>query len=327
MAVFPITRLRRLRENPKVRQLVRETRVSVEDLVMPIFIFPGKKQKRSIKSMPGIFQLSPDLALKECENLLKIGISAVLLFGIPASKDPNATSGYAEDGVIQQTLQLIKKKLPEMLLICDVCLCDYTDHGHCGIVREEAGKKFIDNDPSLEVLSHIAGSMARAGADVIAPSDMMDGRVQVIRDELDAAGFKHLPILSYAVKYASSFYGPFREALQNQPAFGDRKSYQMDPANSREALLEAEQDIAEGADILMVKPALPYLDVLTKLRQEFSVPLAAYQVSGEYSMIKLAAQHGIGEGRSMVLESWTAMKRAGADIIVSYFARDYGKYL
>ncbi|MCP5467997.1 MAG: porphobilinogen synthase [Deltaproteobacteria bacterium] len=327
MAIFPMTRLRRLRANPGIRKLVRETQVTTQNLVMPIFIRPGKKQKREIKTMPGIFQLSPDLALKECEQLLKSGISSVLLFGIPESKDAMAHSGYAEDGIVQQSLKLIKSELPEMLLICDVCMCDYTDHGHCGVVKEENGQKIIANDPSLEILSHIAGSFARAGADVIAPSDMMDGRVQVIRDELDAAGFKHLPIMSYAVKYASSFYGPFREALENQPKFGDRKSYQMDPANSREAILEAKQDLAEAADILMVKPALPYLDIISKLREQFSVPLAAYQVSGEYSMIKFAAKHGAGNEETMVMESWTAIKRAGADIIISYFARDYAKSL
>jgi porphobilinogen synthase len=292
---------------------------------MPLFVREGKKQRRSIGSMPGIEQLSPDEALKEGEALLKVGVGSVLLFGVSETKDAMGSAGYREDGVVQQAIALLKKELPELLTIADVCLCDYTDHGHCGLVQEVRGKKTIDNDASLEVLSKIAGSLARAGADMVAPSDMMDGRVAAIRDELDAAGFKHLPILSYAVKYASSFYGPFREALNSSPQFGDRRGYQMDPPNVREAIREAGQDLEEGADILMVKPALPYLDVLKTLSDQFPVPLAAFQVSGEYAAIKFAAAQGAFDEQAAVLETWTAMKRAGADILISYFAKDYAK--
>jgi porphobilinogen synthase len=327
MAKFPIVRPRRLRENPILRELVQETRLSPKDLVMPLFVRPGKKLKTPIASMPGMAQLSPDQAVRESETLLKQGVRAVLLFGITEEKDAVASAGSSETGPVQQAIALLKKELPELLLMADVCLCDYTDHGHCGLVVEREGSKVIDNDSSLEVLSRIAGSLARSGADVLAPSDMMDGRVSAIRDELDAAGFKHLPIMSYAVKYASAFYGPFREALESAPQFGDRRSYQMDPANLREALKEAEQDLEEGADILMVKPALPYLDVIKTLRDEFPVPLAAYQVSGEYTALKLAAQAGAFEEKAVVLETWLAMKRAGADIIISYFARDFAEIL
>lgn len=327
MATFPIIRSRRLRENPSIRNLVRENRVHPSDLVMPFFVRPGKKVRRPITTMPGMEQLSADELLKECEALQKRGVGAVLLFGIPESKDANASAGFAEDGVVQEAIRLLKKELPELLVIADVCMCDYTDHGHCGVVHEEGDRRWIDNDASLEVLSKIAGSMARAGADVIAPSDMMDGRVQKIRDELDAAGFKQTPIMSYAVKYASSFYGPFRDALESAPKFGDRKSYQMDPANGREAIREAEQDLEEGADILIVKPGLPSLDILRSLRDRFDCPLAVYQVSGEYSSIKFAAQNKAFDEAQVVLESWTVMKRAGADILISYFSRDYAHLL
>ncbi|MFO1464765.1 MAG: porphobilinogen synthase [bacterium] len=323
MANFPTIRPRRLRENPRIRDLVRETRVHPAQLVMPLFVRSGKKERRPIAAMPGIAQLSPDEAVRECEAITKAGVGAVLLFGIPAEKDPVASSGHREDGVVQQALRAIKKEFPQLLTIADVCLCDYTDHGHCGVVQGEGEGRNIDNDATLEVLSKIAGSMARAGADVIAPSDMMDGRVQKIRDELDAAGFKHLPILSYAVKYASAFYGPFREALDSAPKFGDRRSYQMDPANYHEAFREAAQDLEEGADILMVKPALTSLDVLRSLRERFDCPLAAYQVSGEYAAIKFAAQAGVIDEAAAVLETWTVLKRAGADILISYFAKDY----
>ena len=327
MAHFPTVRPRRLRENPAIRDLVREVRVHPENLVMPIFVRPGKKERRAIATMPGIAQLSPDEALRECEAIAKAGVKSVLLFGIPEGKDAVASWGSREDGVVQQALTAIKKEIPELLLIADVCLCDYTDHGHCGLVQEDGDLRLIENDSTLEVLSKIAGSMARAGADIIAPSDMMDGRVQRIRDELDAAGFKHLPILSYAVKYASSFYGPFREALDSAPKFGDRKSYQMDPANFHEALREARQDLEEGADMLMVKPALTSLDVLRAWRERFDVPLAAYQVSGEYAAIKFAAQHGAIDESAAVLETWTVLKRAGADILISYFAKEYAPLL
>lgn len=332
MSQYPILRMRRLRENPGVRRLVQETQVSPQNLVMPYFVRAGKGLRKPLAAMPGMHQLSPDELLKEGEALLKAGVSAVLLFGVVTEEEKDATAslGASDSGPVQQAIQLLKKELPELLLIADVCLCDYTDHGHCGVVTEqksgvteETAKPLISNDSSLEILSKIAGSMARVGVDVVAPSDMMDGRVVAIRDELDAAGFKHLPILSYAVKYASSFYGPFREALESAPRFGDRRGYQMDPANGREALREAELDLKEGADMLMVKPALPYLDVLRRLRERFEVPLAAYQVSGEYAAIKFAAQHQAFDEKAAVLETWTAMKRAGADIIISYFARDY----
>jgi len=327
MAKFPTVRLRRLREDSRVRSLIQETRVFPEQLVMPLFVRAGKKLRRPIAAMPGQDQLSPDEVLREAEILLERGVGAVLLFGITDEKDAVGSVGSREDGPVQSAIQLLKKKLPELLIISDVCLCDYTDHGHCGVVVEEDGQKRVDNDASLELLSRIAGSMARAGADIIAPSDMMDGRVAAIRDELDAAGFKHLPILSYAVKYASSFYGPFREALESAPSFGDRRSYQMDPANGREAIREAEQDLAEGADMLMVKPALPYLDVLKTLRERFSVPLAAFQVSGEYTALRLAAQAGVLEEKAAVLETWTAMARAGAQLLITYFAKDYAPAL
>lgn len=329
MSAYPILRMRRLREHPGVRQLVQETRVSPQNLVMPYFVKAGKAKRVPIKSMPGMAQLTPDEVLKEARGLLKAGVSAVLLFGVvdKSKKDATASMASSENGPVQQAIRLLKKKLPQLLVIADVCLCDYTDHGHCGLITGQPGKQRVANDSSLEILSKIAASLARAGADVLAPSDMMDGRVAAIRDELDAVGFKHLPILSYAVKYASSFYGPFREALESAPSFGDRRGYQMDPSNAREARREAELDLQEGADILMVKPALAYLDVLKDLRERFDVPLATYQVSGEYASIKFAAQHGAIEEKTAVLETWTAMKRAGADIIISYFARDYASFL
>lgn len=327
MASFPVVRPRRLRANPQIRDLVRENRLHPASLVMPLFLRPGKKEKRPIATMLGIEQFSPDLALKEAEAILKAGVRSVLLFGVVETKDAQASSGHSEDGVVQQTIRILKKELPELLLIADVCMCDYTDHGHCGVVVEEGEEKVIDNDSSLEILSRIAGSMARAGADIIAPSDMMDGRVAKIRDELDAAGFKNIPIMSYAVKYASAFYGPFREALNSAPQFGDRKSYQMDVANAREAIREARQDVEEGADILMVKPAISSLDIIRALRENFELPLAAYQVSGEYAAIKFAAQHKAFDEEAAVLESWTAIRRAGADIVISYFAKEYAKAL
>ncbi|HCU26147.1 MAG TPA: porphobilinogen synthase [Deltaproteobacteria bacterium] len=327
MSGFPIVRPRRLRANPAIRDLVREVRVHPDSLVMPMFIRSGKNTRKAIASMPGIEQLSPDQAVRECEALLQVGVNAVLLFGLPEEKDAQGSSAYQEDGVVQQAIRAIKKEFPKLLVIADVCLCDYTDHGHCGVVRKVGESPDIDNDATLELLSKIAGSMARAGADIVAPSDMMDGRVQKIRDELDAAGFKEMPILSYAVKYASSFYGPFREALESAPQFGDRKSYQMDFGNLREAFREASQDVEEGADILMVKPALTSLDVLAELRRKFDIPLAAYQVSGEYAAIKFAARHDALDESAAVLETWTVLRRAGADIIVSYFARDFARFL
>ena len=316
MSQFPVIRSRRLREKAKIRDLVRETRLHRSDLVMPFFVRPGQKVRKPLNTLPGLEQLSSDEVVRDAEKLLKDGVGALLLFGIPENKDSRASEASRDDGVIQKTLSLLHKELPELVLIADVCLCDYTDHGHCGVVSEERGEKQIDNDATLEILSRIAGSYARAGADIIAPSD-----------ELDAAGFKETPILSYAIKYASSFYGPFREALDSAPKFGDRRSYQMDPANAREALREAREDIEEGADMLMVKPAGGYLDILKTLRDEFPVPLAAYQVSGEYAAIKFAAQHGAIQEEAAVLETWTGIKRAGADIIVTYFAKDYARLI
>jgi len=327
MANFPTIRPRRLRHNPQIRRLVRETRLNRDMLVMPFFVRSGKGLRKPIASLPGLDQVSPDELLKDAKALLKGGVRALMIFGIPEKKDPMGSWAYREDAPVQQAIRLLKKHIPEMLIIADVCLCDYTDHGHCGLVQGEGEGRSIDNDSSLEVLSKIAGSLARSGADIVAPSDMMDGRVQKIRDELDAAGFKELPILSYAVKYASSFYGPFRDALESKPQFGDRRSYQMDPANQREALREAEQDLQEGADILMVKPALSSLDILQLLRDKIQVPLAAYQVSGEYASIRFAAQHGALHEESAVLETWTAIARAGADILVTYFARDFAKLI
>jgi porphobilinogen synthase len=327
MSPFPIHRPRRLREKESIRNLIRETEVTVQDLVFPLFVTHGHKVRKPVGSMPGIFQLSVDNLAKEAQELVRLKIPAVILFGIPESKDAVGSSGYSEKSVVCQAIRAIKDAAPGLLVIADVCLCEYTDHGHCGVVVREKGEIRVENDATLELLSKMAGVFARAGADMVAPSDMMDGRVQKIRDELDAAGYKETPILSYAVKYASSFYGPFREAAESAPQFGDRRSYQMDPANVREAIREAELDLGEGADILMVKPALPYLDILKTLRERFSVPLAAYQVSGEYSMIKAAAEKGwIEEGRA-VLESLISIKRAGADLILTYFAKDAAKLL
>lgn len=328
MSPFPIHRPRRLRENPSIRSLIRETQVEIGDLVYPLFIREGEKKNHPIPSMPGIFQHSLNQIAKEAKEIFKLGIPAVILFGIPKQKDDLASSGYEEGNIIAEAIDCIKQASPDLLVIADVCLCEYTNHGHCGMVgKNEAGQRIIENDSSLELLSRMAGAYARAGADIVAPSDMMDGRVEKIRDELDAAGYKDIPILSYAVKYASAFYGPFRDAAASAPKFGDRKSYQMDPANWREALREAALDLEEGADILMVKPALAYLDVIRMLRDNFEVPLAAYQVSGEYSMIKAAAQKGWIDEKKTVLETLTCIKRAGADFILTYFAKDAAKYL
>jgi len=328
MSPFPVHRPRRLRENPVIRSLVSETDLSIEDLVYPLFISSGKKVRNPVKSMSGVFQLSVDQLAKEAKEISSLKIPAVILFGIPESKDEVGSAGYSEKSVVCQAIAALKESTPDLLVITDVCLCEYTDHGHCGVVTDErGGEKRIDNDKTLELLSKMAGAHVRAGADVVAPSDMMDGRVQKIRDELDAAGYKETPILSYAVKYASAFYAPFRDAADSSPQFGDRRSYQMDPANVREALREAALDLEEGADILMVKPALPYLDVIKTLREKFPVPLAAYQVSGEYSMIKAASEKGWIDEKKVVLESLTSIKRAGADFILSYFAKDVAKWL
>ena len=323
MAVFPQVRLRRLRRTEALRALVRENQVDVGDLIYPMFIVEGKGIKEEITSMPGIFRHSPDRLPLEIEEIAGLKIPAVLLFGIPENKDETGSSGYHPEGVIQQAIRVIKKSVPELVVITDVCLCEYTSHGHCGIITNGQ----VDNDQTLPLLAKMALSHVDAGADIIAPSDMMDGRVKVIREALDEEGFQHIPILSYAAKYASAFYGPFREAAESAPQFGDRRAYQMDPPNVREALREVEQDIAEGADIVMVKPALAYLDVIRQVRNTFNYPLAAYNVSGEYSMIKAAAQRGWIDGKQVILETLTAIKRAGADIILTYHAKEFAQWL
>jgi porphobilinogen synthase len=306
-----------------LRALVRENRVDTGDLVYPIFVVEGTGIKQEISSMPGIFRFSPDKLDSEVEEVVRVKIPAVLLFGLPEHKDEVGSSAYDPEGVIQQAVRKIRKSVPELLVFTDVCLCQYTSHGHCGIVVGDQ----IDNDQTLPLLAKTALSHAEAGADIVAPSDMMDGRVKAIREMLDANGFQHIPILSYAVKYASAFYEPFREAAESAPQFGDRRSHQMDPPNLREALREVEQDIAEGADIIMIKPALAYLDVIRQVRNTFNYPLAAYNVSGEYAMVKAAVRQGWLDERKAVLEILTAIKRAGADIIVTYHAKEVASWL
>ncbi len=322
MAGFPEIRLRRLRRTATLRALVRETHVDVADLVYPMFIVEGKGIKQEISSMPDVFRFSPDRLAKEVAEIAGLGIPAVLLFGIPENKDETGSSALHSKGVIQQAIRVIKKTAPELLVITDVCLCEYTSHGHCGVIVDGQ----VDNDRTLPLLAKMSLSHAEAGADIIAPSDMMDGRVKTIRMALDETGFQHIPILAYTAKYASAFYGPFREAADSTPQFGNRLGYQMDPANAREALREAEQDIAEGADIIMVKPALAYLDVIRQIRNSYNIPLAAYNVSGEYAMVKAAAQRGWLDEKRAVMETLTAIKRAGADIILTYHARDVGRW-
>lgn len=323
---FPIVRHRRLRQSAGIRSMVRETVLNVEDLVQPIFVTYGNGIKNEITSMPGVYHFSLDMLKAEVDEIAALGIPAVLLFGIPETKDSVGTSGFADNGIVQEATRLIKTWHPDLLVIADTCLCEFTDHGHCGMVHtfERDGHVHGDvmNDESLELLARTAVSQARAGADIIAPSNMMDGFVQAIRSALDEAGFQHIPIMSYSVKYASAFYGPFREAADSAPQFGDRKTYQMDPANMREALREAESDVLEGADMLMVKPALAYLDIVRLLRDQFDLPLVAYNVSGEYSMIKAAAERGWIDEKAIVMEMLTGMKRAGADIIITYFSKD-----
>lgn len=322
MSLFPQVRLRRLRRTEAIRALVRENRVDVGDLVYPMFVVEGKGIKEEIASMPGIFRYSPDRLLPEVEEVAGLKIPAVLLFGIPQNKDETGSSAYHSNRVIQQAIRVIKNSVPELIVITDVCLCEYTSHGHCGIVADGQ----VDNDQTLPLLAKMAISHAEAGVDIVAPSDMMDGRVKTIRDALDENGFQHITILSYAAKYASAFYGPFRDATESAPQFGDRRGYQMDPPNVREALREVEQDIAEGADIVMVKPALAYLDVIRQVRNTFNYPIAAYNVSGEYAMIKAAAQRGWLDEKQVVLETLTAIKRAGADIILTYHAREFARW-
>jgi len=320
---FPVVRPRRLRSSTALRRLVAETHLNVSQLVLPLFARAGKKLRHEIGSMPGVFQLSPDEIVREATTAHAAGIPAVLLFGIPDKKDARASGAYAKNGIVQQTTRLLKKELPGLLVITDVCLCEYMDHGHCGIVH---GGKIL-NDPSLKLLARTAASQAEAGADIVAPSDMMDGRVRAIRAELDNNGLADTPIMSYAAKFASAFYGPFREAAESTPQFGDRRSYQMDAANANEALRETALDIAEGADMVMVKPALAYLDIIRRVKTEFGLPTAAYAVSGEYAMVKAAAAKGWIDERAVTLESLLAMRRAGADILITYAALDVAKWL
>jgi porphobilinogen synthase len=315
---FPTVRMRRLRRNEPLRRLVRETRLSRDDLVLPLFAVEGRGVREPVASMPGVARLSADQIAEDVKAVADLGIPAIILFGIPAAKDARGSGADDAQGIVQRAVAAAKRAAPELVVITDVCLCEYTDHGHCGLLDGDE----VANDPTLARLAATAVSHAQAGADVVAPSDMMDGRVAAIRAALDAAGFASLPILAYAAKYASAFYGPFREAAESTPAFGDRRGYQMDPPNQREALREMALDLDEGADILMVKPALPYLDVLAEARRRFDVPLAAYQVSGEYAMLMAAAERGWLDGPRAMLEALTAIKRAGADFILSYAARD-----
>jgi porphobilinogen synthase len=318
-----VYRPRRLRRSVALRRLVRETVLTPADFIHPLFVTPGKGVRQEVTAMPGVSRLSVDFLVEEVKSVWEAGVPAVLLFGLPQKKDDTGSEAASPRGAVQQAVRALKKALPELVVITDVCLCGYTSHGHCGLVH----KGEIDNDASLEVLAQVALSHAEAGADLVAPSDMMDGRVGAIREALDDRGFEMVGILSYAVKYASAFYGPFREAAESAPQYGDRRGYQMDPANAREAIREATLDVEEGADILMVKPALPYLDIISQLAAEFDLPLAAYQVSGEYSMIKAAAAQGWLDEQAVMLESLTAIKRAGADMILTYFAREAAKLI
>jgi porphobilinogen synthase len=322
---FPAQRLRRTRRTGGLRGLVRETELSPSNFIYPIFVIAGEDVRNPIPSMPGIFQLSINHAVEEAKRAYSLGISGVLLFGIPHEKDEAASGAYDPEGVVQLATRAIKDAAPELLVVGDVCLCEYTSHGHCGVVDRERGE--VLNDVSLELLARTASTQAEAGVDVVAPSDMMDGRVAAIRAELDREGFEETPIMAYSAKYASAFYGPFREAAESAPQFGDRRGYQMDPANAREALRETALDIEEGADIVMVKPALPYLDVLRRVRERTDLPVASYNVSGEYSMLKAAAQNGWLDEERAVMEALTGIKRAGADIIISYHAPDVARWL
>jgi len=328
-ASFPTTRLRRLRYNPAVRRLVQQVRLQSRKLILPLFARPGKGVRQPISSMPGQAQLSIDNIAEEAREAAKLGLGGIILFGIPAEKDPLGRDSYSDSGIVQQAIKAAKDAAPELLVITDVCFCEYTDHGHCGVIEERAGRAGVNNDATLELLGKQALSHARAGADVVAPSGMMDGMVGAIRKSLDGGGFEHLPIMSYAAKYASSFYGPFREAAESTPKFGDRRSYQMDPAaQPSQAIREVELDLAEGADIIMVKPALAYLDLIRMVYDHFpGVPIAAYNVSGEYAMIKAAAERGWLNERETALECLMAIGRAGAEIILTYWAKDVAKWL
>jgi porphobilinogen synthase len=320
---FPAYRPRRLRRNEALRGMVRETRLSVEQLILPLFVVPGSGVARPVGSMPGVAQLSVDRTVEECRAVADLGIPAVILFGIPESKDATGSHAYRDDGVVPHAVRALKQALPDLMVITDVCLCEYTDHGHCGVL---AGSD-VDNDATIDLLAKEALTHARAGADLVAPSDMMDGRVGAIREALDEEGFDHVPIMSYAAKFASGFYGPFREAAESTPQFGDRRGYQMDPANGNEALREVEMDINEGADIVMVKPALAYLDLIWRVKESFGYPVAAYQVSGEYAMVKAAAQQGWLDEERIMMETLIAIRRAGADLILTYFAKDAARIL
>ncbi|MBS1799737.1 MAG: porphobilinogen synthase [Acidobacteria bacterium] len=326
---FPAVRMRRLRRTEAMRSLVRETRLSPESLIYPLFICPGEGLRKPIASMPGVYNLSVDEALREAEVCAELGIGGLLLFGLPAKKDEQATGAWADDGIVQTTLRAMKqnRRLDKLVAIADVCLCEYTSHGHCGVVAHDGEHFHVENDSSVAILAKTAASLAKAGADVVAPSDMMDGRVAAMRSALDAAGLEQTPILSYASKFASAFYGPFREAADSAPQFGDRRSYQMDGANLREAMREIGQDLAEGADMVLMKPAMPYLDVIREARQRYDVPMGAYQVSGEYSMLHAAFERGWLEPERAMMESLLGIRRAGADFIVTYFAKDAAKVL
>ena len=338
---FPVTRLRRLRRSDQLRTLVRETRLTPEAFVYPLFVCPGEGVRKEVRSMPGVFNLSVDEAVKEARQAHSLGVAATILFGLPETKDEVATGAWAEDGIVQQAARAIKREIPEVIILGDVCLCEYTSHGHCGVVRiasqslgaavaappAATSEYEIVNDATLELLARTSISLARAGVDIVAPSDMMDGRVAAIRKALDEAGFSNTAILSYAAKFASAFYGPFREAADSAPQFGDRRSYQMDGANLREAMREIEQDIEEGADMIMVKPAMPYLDVIAAARERFDLPLAAYQVSGEYAMIEAAARNNWIDRERVMMESLISIRRAGASIILTYYAKEAAKVL
>jgi porphobilinogen synthase len=325
--MFPTTRLRRLRYHPGVRELTRQTRLAPGSFVLPLFVRPGEKLRQEIAAMPGNFQLSPDVLAEEARQAADLGLGGVILFGIPGRKDAAGSEALSDAGIIPQALRALKRAAPSLLAITDLCFCEYTDHGHCGPICHATGRPDVDNDATLELLAQQAVVHARAGADVIAPSGMMDGMVGAVRRALDAAGFTHVPIMSYAAKYASAFYGPFREAAESAPKFGDRRSHQMDPSNTNEALREVEQDIREGADVVMVKPALPYLDVLRRVKDTFMMPTAAYNVSGEYSMIKAAGRNGWIDEDRVMMEALTSIKRAGADMILTYFAKDASRLL
>lgn len=328
---FPNVRLRRLRGTAAIRSMVRETRLHVSDFIQPIYVTYGTGVKQEISSMPGVFRFSLDTLKEEVQEIAELGIPAVLLFGIPENKDAVGSSAYAEDGIVQEATKLIKSWYPDLLVIADTCLCEFTDHGHCGMVHTEERDGHVHahvlNDESLDLLVKTAVSQAQAGADIIAPSNMMDGFVGAIREGLDAAGYENIPIMSYSVKYASGFYGPFREAADSAPQYGDRKGYQMDPANAREALREAEYDVLEGADMLMVKPSLSYLDVMRTIKDQFDLPLVAYNVSGEYAMVKAAALNGWIDEKTVAMEILLSMKRAGADMIITYYGKDAARWL